>query len=276
MQMKRRMRNRNKAARDAAIRVAGTLGIHVTETTDPADLGALIQALRPIDGGAPLIRVGPDGDGGYLVPDDLNGIEYAFSPGVATESGFELELAARGIRVFLADYSVDGPAVANSNFVFDKKYIGCVSDETFITLDDWKDAKLPERRGDLLLQMDIEGAEFETLLATSPALLAQFRIMIIEFHYLQDLFNRPYFDLASRVFRKLLATHAVVHIHPNNCCGAVKGHGLEVPRVAEFTFHRSDRLRQRAYCGTFPHPLDRDNRTKKPPLTLPGCWYSPR
>ena len=65
-------------------------------------------------------RLGPDGDGGYLVPDDLAGIEYTFSPGVSTESGFEAALAARGQRVFLADYSVDGPAEANANFAFEK------------------------------------------------------------------------------------------------------------------------------------------------------------
>ena len=58
-----------------------------------APLHALLQALRPLDPGIELIRIGPDSDGGYLVPDDLDGIRHAFSPGVSTESGFEAELA---------------------------------------------------------------------------------------------------------------------------------------------------------------------------------------
>ena len=220
-----------------------------------------------------LIRIGPDGDGGYLLPDDLDGIAHAFSPGVSTESGFEAELAGRGMQVFLADHSVDGPAATHPRFVFDKRFVGCVTDERYITLDDWHAAKLGGDSAELLLQMDIEGAEYETLLAASPSLLAKFRIMIIEFHWLPQLWNEPFFAVAARVFAKLLATHAVVHIHPNNCCGSVKSAGLEIPRIAEFTLLRRDRLRATGFRTTFPHPLDRPN-VRKAPLDLPPCWYS--
>jgi hypothetical protein len=233
-----------------------------------------LRALRPHEPGVELIRVGPETDGGYLVPDDLAGIRHVFSPGVSTESGFEAALADRGMRVFLADYSVDGPAQRHSNFVFDKRFVGCTTDERYITLDDWHAAKLGDDfASELLLQMDIEGAEYETLLAASPRLLARFRIMVIEFHWLPQLWNDPFFLLASRVFEKLLATHAVVHIHPNNCCGSITSAGLEIPRIAEFTLLRRDRLRSTAYRTTFPHPLDRPNVAKKP-LQLAPCWYS--
>jgi hypothetical protein len=79
--------------------------------------------------------------------------------------------------------------------------------------------------------------------------------------------------IAARVFYKLLATHAVVHIHPNNCCGAVKSAGLEIPRIAEFTLLRRDRLRSTSYRTTLPHPLDRPN-VRKAPLNLAPCWYT--
>ncbi len=247
--------------------------MHAAARTPRAALRALLTALRPLDPDTPLIRVGPDGDGGYLVPDDLGGIRYAFSPGVSNESGFELALAQRGMRVFLADHSVDGPAVQHPSFAFDKRFVGCLTNERFMTLDDWHAAKLGADSSELLLQMDIEGAEYETLLATSPSLLARFRIMVIEFHWLPQLWNEPFFALAARAFERLLATHAVVHIHPNNCCGIVKSAGLEIPRIAEFTFLRKDRLRSTRYRTTFPHPLDRPN-VGKPPLDLPACWYS--
>jgi hypothetical protein len=96
--------------------------------------------------------------------------------------------------------------------------------------------------------------------------------MIIEFHYLQELLNKPYFTLASRLFEKLLRTHSVVHIHPNNCCGSIRSRGLVIPRVAEFTFYRNDRLKQKVYSDSFPHSLDRDNTAKRS-LPLPECWY---
>jgi hypothetical protein len=235
----------NKPLKDSAIRFAGVLGMHIAKRTRFSEVNNLIHSLRPIDSGVALIRLGPEGDGGYLVPDDLDGIAYAFSPGISTESGFEAALADRGIQVFLADFSVDRPSEPHPRFVFDKKFVGALSDNMYMTLDEWKDNHIPDHTGDLLLQMDIEGAEFETLLNASPALLAQFRIMVIEFHYLQDLWNRPFFKIVSRVFRKLLLTHTVVHIHPNNGCGSVKSRGLEIPRAAEFTFYRHDRLRSR-------------------------------
>ena len=266
------MKNSDRPVRDYLIRAIGRLDYHVADRTSPDDVRRVLRTLRPIDGGYELIRLGPDGDGGYLVPDDLAGIEYAFSPGVSTESGFEAALAARGQRVFLADYSVDGPAEPNPSFQFEKKYVGGLADETYMTLEQWKNAVIGAYDGDLLLQMDIEGGEYETLLACPAALLARFRIMVIEFHYLHELLNKRYFELVSRVFQKLLQTHTVVHIHPNNCCGSVKADGLELPRIAEFTLQRNDRLKRHTFCRTFPHPLDRNN-TRKATLALPRCWY---
>jgi hypothetical protein len=266
------MRNSDRFVRDSLIGAIGRAGYHVADRTAPDDVRRLLHSLRPIDGGHELIRLGPDGDGGYLVPDDLAGIQYAFSPGVSTESGFEASLAARGQRVFLADHSVDGPAETNPSFSFEKKFVGGLSDETYMTLEQWKNATIGAYDGDLLMQMDIEGGEYETLLACPAALIAQFRIMVIEFHYLHELLNKRYFELVSRVFRKLLQTHCVVHIHPNNCCGSVKADGLELPRIAEFTLQRKDRLKQDACCRTFPHVLDRNN-TRKATLVLPRCWY---
>lgn len=264
---------RRKTLKAAGVRVSAALGWHSAARTPVARLRALMQALRPIDPGIELVRLGPDGDGGYLLPDDLDGIRYAFSPGVSTESGFEAALANRGLDVFLADASVDGPAASHPRFSFDKRFVGCVTDERYVTLDDWHAAKLGDDPADLLLQMDIEGAEYETLLAASPKLLAKFRIMIVELHSLPQLWNEPFFAVASRMFEKVLKSHAVVHIHPNNCCGSVKSAGLEIPRIAEFTFLRRDRLRSTAYRTTFPHPLDRPN-VAKAPLDLAPCWYT--
>jgi hypothetical protein len=263
---------RNKLIRDSLIRAFGGLGAHVTQRTPQPDVVALIASLRPFDSGVPLIRIGPKGDGGYLVPDDLDGIDYAFSPGVATQSGFESDLAARGMQVFLADYSVDRPPVENARFSFQKKFVGCLTNDTTMTLDAWKEQSAHGHGGDLLLQMDIEGGEFDSLLNASDALLRQFRIVVVELHFLEQLFNRPFFDLVSPLFRKILQHHSVVHIHPNNCCGSVTSRGIEIPRIAEFTFYRNDRFRHRVPRTVFPHPLDSDN-TRKRTLPLPECWY---
>jgi hypothetical protein len=46
-----------------------------------------MRSLAPIDTGIPLDRVGGDGDGGYLIPRDTEGVVALFSPGVSTVAG---------------------------------------------------------------------------------------------------------------------------------------------------------------------------------------------
>lgn len=244
-----------------------------TPLTSPQALVALIRKLHPVSCDAGLIRLGPPADGGYLVPDDLSGITACFSPGVSTVSGFEQDCASLGMRVFLADNSVDGPAVAHESFTFTKKHVGATSSERFMTLDEWVDASAVQPGSDLMLQIDIEGFEYEAFLGMSPRLAARFRIIVAEFHDLHLLWSEPFFRVVSSTFEKLLQSHACVHVHPNNCCGSQKRHGIEIPRVMEFTFLRRDRLT--GFSGlrhSFPHPLDRDN-TPNPTLPLPRCWY---
>ena len=84
----------------------------------------LLPKLHPISTDKKLIRMGAERDGGYLVPNDLEGIEACFSPGVDQISKFEQECAERGMKVFMADASVDKPAEEHPMFDFRKSYIG--------------------------------------------------------------------------------------------------------------------------------------------------------
>ena len=264
---------RNKYIKDLLLRFIHYLGIDIVHRTDHNELENFISTLKPFNSGIELIRLGPEGDGGYLIPNDLQDIRYAFSPGVSNESGFELDLANLGINIFLADYSVDETKQKHNNFNFTKKFISSISNNNCLTLDEWVKTKIPNYKNDLILQMDIEGEEFEVITSSSSKILSQFRIIIIEFHYLHELLNKPFYNLASKAFKKILQTHTVVHIHPNNHCGSIKFKNLEIPRVAEFTFLRNDRFKKKFPEKNFPHKLDRDNLTKRRTLTLPKCWY---
>ena len=249
--------------------------LFLTKLTKRRDLMGLLDELRPVATEHPLIRLGPAGDGGYLVPDDLGGLSTCLSPGVSTSSGFELACAQRGMRVYLADYSVDGPATQHSAFHFTKKFVGATTSDAFMTMDHWAGHAGVGPSDDLLLQMDIEGCEYETILSMSDELLTRCRVIVIEFHRLHQLWSLPFFRLASAVFRKLLQTHACVHLHPNNCRSSIHLQGMDIPRVMEFTFLRRDRFSQSSFASQFPHPLDANN-TDKPPVPLPACWYGPR
>ncbi|HEY1063022.1 MAG TPA: FkbM family methyltransferase [Daejeonella sp.] len=255
-------------------KILASTNIQFQEKTNKQEVLSLIEKLHPKKTKKPLIRMGPNGDGGYLLPDDLENIEACFSPGVDQVSGFEEDCSRAGMKLFLADKSVDFPPInlPKEKFNFIKKFIGYTQNEDYITMDEWvRQANLKED-SDLLLQMDIEGFEYFTFINMTLALQKRFRIIVIELHSLHKLWEEEFFKLASSALGKILETHTCVHIHPNNCCGVDNKRGVKTPRLAEFTFLRNDRGILDEYQTTFPNPLDFDCTTK-PTVILSKDWY---
>jgi Methyltransferase FkbM domain len=248
--------------------------VWIGQATPHAAVREAIALLRVQETPRGLVRIGPLGDGGYLMPDDLDGVLAAVSPGVSTESRFDLAIAERGIPVHMADASVDGPSISHPKFQFSKQFLGPVTAGNTVTMADFCTGIPGFANGDdLILQMDIEGAEYPVIQTMTPSLLARFRIIIVELHGLENLFHTFSYELIKATLAKLTAQHAVVHLHPNNCCGVAVSQGLEIPRVIEVTLYRRDRApftpaRDRAY----PHPLDADCKSSNPTLVLPTCW----
>jgi hypothetical protein len=253
-------------------RAAFWRGYTLARRVADADVHGLIDQLKPRLAPVPLIRLGGQGDGGYLVPDDLAGIEYCFSPGVSATADFESALADRNIRSFLADYSVERPPLSRPEFVFDRKFIGAHDDGVYMTLRSWKERYLPGYQGELLLQMDIEGAEYEVILNSPAELLRSFRIIVMELHDLERLFDPFAHRIIGECLGKLSRDFYVVHAHPNNCSGLTRYKDIEIPHVVEVTLYNRSRGGPGGYCERFPHPLDADNCRDRPPLILPRSW----
>ncbi|MEO1262191.1 MAG: hypothetical protein AAFZ15_25520 [Bacteroidota bacterium] len=254
-------------------------GLSVQRMLPAEKVLGLIELLYPVRTQFELIRLGPDKDGGYLVPDCLDGIAACFSPGVAQVSEFELDCLKRGMKIFLADKTVDKPnwTVPKDQYDFQKKFIGCTNNADFMTLDSWVQyANLPHD-AELLLQMDVEGDEYATIINSSDELMSRFKILVIEFHRLQHLWNEAFFGLAETVFKKILQTHYCVHIHPNNYknpeASVFSRLGVDIPMVMEFSFVRKDVARIMGFQTQFPHPLDFDNSSLNKTSPLPGNWY---
>ncbi|NEQ38025.1 MAG: hypothetical protein F6K40_17865 [Okeania sp. SIO3I5] len=262
-----------QSLKELLTKIFGVVKGFPTRMTDESNIRVLLKNLYPLSTDKELIRLGPKTDGGYLVPNDLEGIQACFSPGVSFVSGFEKDCAELGMKVFLADQSVDRPADEHKLFNFTKKYVGAISNDHFMTLDEWVASSLTETNSDLLLQIDIEGYEYEVFLSTSENLMQRFRIIVAEFHSLDQLWNGPFFNLARSTFNKILQTHKCIHIHPNNCHSPLQKKGINIPRTMEFTFLRIDRIEHSSYQNKFPNSLDYDN-TANPSLVLPKCWYS--
>lgn len=223
-----------------------------------------------------LVRIGGDGDGGYLLPNVFDKISYCFSPGVSYTANFEKELSEKfNIKSFMADASVEKAPLADGNFDFIPKFLGAHSRDQFITLSEWLVQSNLESDSNLLLQMDIEGGEYEVLTYEDSSTLASFSAMIIEFHNLKKLFRRDFLKMVSAIFEKIYKNFSICHVHPNNSCGIASLDGIEVPRVIEVTFIRNDLLDDFANGKSImlPHPLDSKNVDRKDDLSMPPEWW---
>lgn len=247
-------------------------GVAVAKQTDRDSARRLVRRLHPVVTAHPLIRMGAHGDGGYLVPDDVDGIAACFSPGVDDRASFENSMIERGIPCFLADASVERAPIQGDMVHFTRKHIGVVDDDTTITLDQWVAACCPGK-ADLILQMDIEGAEWQVLLNVSRQLLRRFRIIVVELHDLERLMDKHAFAIIAAAFERLLQDFHIVHNHPNNYGRTVRCGSLVIPRVQEMTLLRKNRGESIGFARGFPHPLDEKNDVDGPDLPLPPEWF---
>ena len=153
----------------------------------------LLDVLQPKPSPIPLVRLGGNWDGAYMVPNDLKGIVACMSPGVSNVKRFEDELLDRyGIPSHMCDFSSDVESFRTplkEGQYFRKQWLDVNAADNSISLEEWIASDVGEE-GDLLLQMDIEGAEYRNLLATPESVLSRFRIIVIELHRLRQ-FNNP-------------------------------------------------------------------------------------
>ena len=231
----------------------------------------LIDLIKPYDLGYDLIRVGPSGDGGYLVPDVLKKIKTCFSPGVGNIHGFENDLLEKDIRVFMADGTVEKPILLNKNYDFLKKNLGTHEDDETTTLNSWMDSK--ETQDDLLLQMDIEGSEYEVVNSLDELNLKKFRVMIIEFHYFEQVLTKMGYKTIESVMKKILKYFDVAHIHPNNCCGSYKVNKTIIPSTLEITFMSKELSLKKERIDKLPNKLDSKNISHKDDIFLDNNWF---
>ena len=250
-------------------------GYFVNESTGRTLLIEFFKRLKPVSIKEGLIRVGGNGDGGYLIPNCLDDIEACFSPGVAESANFEKDLLSKyKIKSHLADFSVDQAPLVSEHFTFTKKYIDIYESDENIRLIDWiKNFEKNHVNNEYILQMDIENAEWRVLYDLQIDDMKRFRIMVIEFHGFATRLLQPIsFGLVDSLFREILNHFSVVHIHPNNCCPTAKKEDVIIPDTVEITFLRKDYINKSDEKTILPHPLDEKNVPEKEDLIMQAIW----
>ncbi len=240
------------------------------------DVRYALDWLRPVACAHPLIRIGGDRDGAYLIPDDLAGIQACFSPGTDNKTSFETELALSfAIPSLMCDGSVERQQLqlVEGMHHFQKRWLKDYDDPTTSSLDRWVGDSPYGRTGDLLLQIDIEGGEYAALMYASHSVLERFRIIAMELHGLERLDDLRFLNLQFvPLMQKLAASFDLVHLHANNCLAAVDHYGHRVPPILELTWLRKDRNREATHPPQLPHPLDVVNVNHRPLVPLQPIW----
>jgi hypothetical protein len=159
---------------------------------------------------------------------------------------------------------------------FIKKHIGTFNNKNKITLESWINKKINNKKNNkLILQLDIEGYEFEVINNVSEETLRRFKIMIIEFHDFNNLRNFFGFKVFSGVFNKILLNHTIVHAHGCNCADYTYINDHKIPKIIEFTFIRNDLIKYKKKIKyNLPHSsLDFKNLSEKKDIYLPKIFY---
>jgi len=221
------------------------------------------RLIEPLDFGFELMRIGPENDGGYVVPNDLEGIGECISPRVGNSIDFEQSLFETfGIRSHLADPTTETKIYFPDGISFTPIGIGASKEFTSITnmqsgkkelhqvvsLEEFTIKNIKDNNSDLILQMDIENSEYIALLSSSSEFLEKFRIMIIEFHSIPDIFSEKYFnEIIAPLFKKLNRIFYVAHIHANNVSKPKKIFNYSIPHAIEITFHNRKRVTGKSF-----------------------------
>lgn len=177
----------------------------------------LFDELRPVAlANCTLERFGEPFDGGYLMCGNLlEGAGAAYSYGISGYDGWGCDVAARlSATTHQYDcFNLQRPSCTKGTTVFHPL---CIAGEASVDKEGRTFQSLEQHLADngdaarrVLVKMDVEGAEWESLLRTPDAVLQRIDQLVIELHGIDE---PRYLD----VVRKLKGTFFVTHLHANN------------------------------------------------------------
>jgi hypothetical protein len=214
------------------------------------------------------IRLGRDGDGGYVLLDDFSCVSAALSFGIETDCSWDTAIAERGIDVHQYDHTVDGPPTDNVRFRFFKRKITSAPSDQSETLGSALAKLPPPDAGHVILKIDIEGSEWDVLDTATPEELARFSQIIGEFHELTSAADPAWRDRARRVLAKLRSAFDVVHVHGNNWSPLDIVANVAIPASVELTFANRAIYQCDETGEVFPTALDQPNWRGRPDIFL--------
>lgn len=246
--------------------------------TDAARRQALFDLLQPVAlANCQLERFGEANDGGYLMCANLlGGVQAGYSYGISGYDQWGCDLSTR-LKVAVHQYDcfdTTRPACPTGETIFHAECVGeaagLLDGRSFDTVSRQLAANGDQSRR-VALKMDVEGAEWRSLLVAPDDLLARIDQLAIEFHWAQDdqgFWRHEALHLA--VIERLKQFFEIAHLHFNNASCI---EGLEpFPTWAYEVLFVNKRLAVVDPAGkvTAPHPLDAPNIPSMPDCQPPS------
>ena len=183
--------------------------------TEKGILISFLTATRSVIGKR-KIRLGTNGDGGYVLLDDFSDIKIAYSLGISNIIDFDKSLADKGIDVFMYDHTINKLPYNNEKFHWFKKGL-CANntrETNLITLKEMVEQNGHLNESNMILKMDVEGAEWDALNELSEEFLSKFKYILGEFHWFKKNSKiNGKLESIINVLKKLHKTHQVFHKH---------------------------------------------------------------
>ncbi len=216
-------------------------------------------------------RIGRQHDGGYTMLDDFQQCRVAYSIGICDDVSWDKDMANLGLDIYMYDHTIEGLPEENEHFHWSKIGLAGIYRQEMPQL-----RTLPmllaenghSETQDMVLKMDIEGAEWEVLANMDPAILQQFSQIAFEFHGLNSLAQE---GIITAALEKLNSVHQLVHVHGNNWEGYKMVDGLVLPDALECTYLNKAKYEFKPSTAFFPREIDQVNNPWKPEIVL-GKW----
>jgi hypothetical protein len=162
--------------------------------------------------GKERILIGEKKDGSYVLLNDFKDIKIAYSFGISNEVQFDQGLADRNIDVYMYDHTINNLPYNNSKFHWKKIGIGGKNqvNDTLRTLEELMVKNGHSSEKNMILKIDIEHNEWDSLKDVSEKVLEQFKYIVIEYHFWAN--NS---ELYYNVMKKLYKNHQVFYLRCN-------------------------------------------------------------
>ncbi|MBQ3346494.1 MAG: FkbM family methyltransferase [Synergistaceae bacterium] len=202
--------------------------------------------------------------------DDLpGGIAYSF--GIAQNVSWDRDMASRGYDVFMYDHTISRLPESNPRFHWSRLGLsdGSSQDDRLRTLEELITANGHKDRRDMILKIDVEGAEWGFLETVRPETLAKFSQITFELH---GMINPAQPSKTLNALRKLNATHQLIHLHPNNNASCITVGGKIFCNTLEASYVlRENHSFVQDYDVSLPLEVDMPDAKPLPDIEL-GQW----